>query len=64
LISNLLKKISETPGAPGFETQIRALVKKEIEGLVDEIQVDSMGIFDWYPQRERTEAHDGGGTHG
>lgn len=39
----LLKKISETPGAPGFETQIRALVKKEIEGLVDEIHVDSMG---------------------
>jgi putative aminopeptidase FrvX len=40
---DLLKKISETPGAPGFETQIRALVKKEIEGLVDEIHVDSMG---------------------
>ena len=39
----LLKKISETPGAPGFETQIRNLVKKEIEELVDELVVDSMG---------------------
>ena len=39
----LLKKISETPGAPGFETLIRNLVKKEIEGLVDELVVDSMG---------------------
>ncbi|HJW29870.1 MAG TPA: M42 family metallopeptidase, partial [Saprospiraceae bacterium] len=39
----LLKRISETPGAPGFETQIRNLVKKEIEGLVDEVYIDSMG---------------------
>lgn len=39
----LLKRISETPGAPGFETQIRTLIKKEIEGFVDEIQIDSMG---------------------
>jgi putative aminopeptidase FrvX len=39
----LLKKISETPGAPGFETQIRNLVRKEIEGLVDEFSIDSMG---------------------
>lgn len=39
----LLKRISETPGAPGFETQIRTLIKKEIESYVDEIQIDSMG---------------------
>ena len=39
----LLKRISETPGAPGFETQIRKLIKKEIESYVDEIQIDSMG---------------------
>lgn len=39
----LLKKISETPGAPGFESQIRDLIKKEITGLVDEVYVDSMG---------------------
>ena len=40
---DLLKRISETPGAPGFEAQIRNLVKKEIEGLVDEMYIDSMG---------------------
>ena len=39
----LLKRISETPGAPGFETLIRNLVKKEITGLVDDMQIDSMG---------------------
>ncbi len=39
----LLKRISETPGAPGFETQIRNLIKGEIEGLVDEMYIDTMG---------------------
>ncbi len=39
----LLKKISETPGAPGFETQIRDLIKGEISGLVDEMYIDTMG---------------------
>ena len=39
----LLKKISETPGAPGFETRIRNLVKQEISGLVDEMYIDTMG---------------------
>ena len=39
----LLKKISETPGAPGFETQIRNLIKEEISGLVDEMYIDTMG---------------------
>ncbi len=39
----LLKKISETPGAPGFETQIRDLIKGEIAGLVDEMYIDTMG---------------------
>ncbi|MDX1666484.1 MAG: M42 family metallopeptidase [Saprospiraceae bacterium] len=39
----LLKKICETPGAPGFEQRIRALVIREIESLVDDISVDAMG---------------------
>lgn len=39
----LLKKISETPGAPGFETQIRDFIKSEIAGLVDEMYIDAMG---------------------
>lgn len=40
---NLLKKICETPGAPGFEERIRKLIIQEIELLVDEWQVDNTG---------------------
>lgn len=39
----LLKKISETPGAPGFEHKVRRLVIEEIKDLVDEYFIDSMG---------------------
>ncbi len=39
----LLKKICETPGAPGFEQKIRELVLKEVRPLVDEVNVDAMG---------------------
>lgn len=39
----LLAKICEVPGAPGFEKPIRDLVLKEVEGLADEVRVDSMG---------------------
>lgn len=40
---NLLKRISETPGAPGFEAPIRNLVIQEVKPWVDEINVDNMG---------------------
>lgn len=39
----LLAEICKTPGAPGFEQQVRALVLRELEGLVDEIELDNMG---------------------
>ncbi|RME09157.1 MAG: M42 family peptidase [Bacteroidetes bacterium] len=39
----LLKKICEVPGAPGFEKRIRNFVVETIEPLVDEIKVDNMG---------------------
>ncbi len=39
----LLKKISETPGTSGFEKPIRDLIINEIEGLVDDINVDNIG---------------------
>jgi len=39
----LLSKICKCPGAPGFEQPIRALVMKELKGLVDEIRTDAMG---------------------
>lgn len=39
----LLAKICKTPGAPGFEQQVRALVLSQLKGLVDEVQTDNMG---------------------
>lgn len=39
----LLKKLTQTPGTPGMENEIRSLIRKEMEGLVDEIRVDNLG---------------------
>jgi endoglucanase len=39
----LLKKICETPGAPGFEQRIRALVLEEVRSLADHVEIDPMG---------------------
>ncbi len=39
----LLKKICEAPGVPGYESRIRNLVIKEVEPLVDSLEVDNMG---------------------
>jgi tetrahedral aminopeptidase len=39
----LLKKICETPGAPGFEKDIRTLIIQELNGLCDEVRLDAMG---------------------
>jgi len=40
---DLLAKICKTPGAPGFEQKVRALVLEELKGLTDEVEVDNMG---------------------
>ncbi len=40
---DLLAEICKTPGAPGFETQIRNLVLEKLKDLADEVRVDSMG---------------------
>jgi len=39
----LLKKICEVPGAPGFETPIRNQIIKEIKDHVDSYEIDNMG---------------------
>ena len=39
----LLKTISETPGAPGFEKPIRDVVIKEIKDFVHDYSVDNLG---------------------
>jgi len=40
---DLLKRLCETPGAPGREHRVRALIEAEIKGLFDETRVDPMG---------------------
>ncbi|MEQ9038676.1 MAG: M20/M25/M40 family metallo-hydrolase [Silicimonas sp.] len=39
----LLKHLCETPGVPGHEERVRDLIRKEIEGLADEVHEDPMG---------------------
>lgn len=40
---DLLKIVSETPGAPGFENRIRDFVIAEVKDLVDELSIDNLG---------------------
>ena len=40
---DLLKRLCETPGAPGREHRVRALIEDEIKGLFDEVRTDAMG---------------------
>jgi endoglucanase len=39
----LLSKVCKVPGAPGYEQRVRELVIKELDGYVDEIELDPMG---------------------
>lgn len=39
----LLRALCETPGIPGREERVRALIESEIDGLFDEVRTDSMG---------------------
>lgn len=39
----LLKELCECPGIPGREERLRAMVRRELEGVVDEWQVDALG---------------------
>ncbi len=40
---DLLRKICQTPGAPGFEQKIRTLIINEVTPYVDEVTVDPIG---------------------
>ncbi len=42
-METLIKKLVEAYGPSGFEGQMRALIRPEIESLADEISVDAMG---------------------
>ncbi len=40
---DLLKRLCETPGIPGREERVRALIELEVKGLFDEVRTDPMG---------------------
>ncbi len=40
---DLLKRLCETPGIPGREERVRALIEKEVAGLFDEVRSDALG---------------------
>jgi putative aminopeptidase FrvX len=40
---DLLKRLCETPGVSGREDRVRELIKSEIDGLFDHVEVDAMG---------------------
>lgn len=41
--SELLAELTETSGVPGYEDRIREIVRREFDGIVDEIRTDAMG---------------------
>ena len=54
---DLLKRLCETPGVPGHEHRVRALIEAEIEGLFDHVETDPMGSL-----LCRRDARGGGGA--
>ncbi|OWZ82819.1 M42 family metallopeptidase [Natranaerobius trueperi] len=40
---DLFKKLTQTPGIPGREEQIREVIKKEMNEFCDEVRVDALG---------------------
>ncbi|WP_458206507.1 M42 family metallopeptidase [Haladaptatus sp. NG-SE-30] len=39
----LLRELTETSGAPGYEDRIREIVRRELDGEVDQLHTDAMG---------------------
>ncbi|MDL5363730.1 M42 family metallopeptidase [Halalkalicoccus sp. NIPERK01] len=40
---DLLKRLTETRGVPGYEDRVREIVREELSGEVDELRTDAMG---------------------
>lgn len=40
---DLLKRLCETPGVPGREERVRAVIEREIAGMFDSVEADVMG---------------------
>ena len=47
-ILELLQELSEAPGVPGNEDEVRAIIRSRITGLVDGMETDDMGnLYTW-----------------
>ena len=42
-MKSLLQKLVETPGPPGYETEVRKLVRSQVEAYAEDIRVDGLG---------------------
>jgi endoglucanase len=42
-MKSLIQKLVETPGPSGYEVQVRAVVRAEVEPYADEVRVDNLG---------------------
>jgi putative aminopeptidase FrvX len=42
-MKKLIQMLVETPSPSGYEAQIRAIIREEVEPLVDEVRVDNLG---------------------
>jgi putative aminopeptidase FrvX len=42
-MKQLIQKLVETPGPSGYETQIRSMVRAEVEPYADDLKVDALG---------------------
>lgn len=58
----LLKRLCETPGIPGREERVRALIEKEIDGLFDEVRTDPMGNLICKREARAKKGKKGGGA--
>ena len=53
---DLLQRLCETPGVPGHEERVRAVIMEEIAGLFDEVSTDPMGSLHCVRKAEREDA--------
>jgi endoglucanase len=51
-----LKQLSEAPGVPGREERVREILRREAEGLFDEVSVDPLGSLIGIKRSKRPEA--------
>src|SRR5512139_982693 len=57
-MKRLLQKLTETFGPSGYEDDIRAVIRHEVEPLADEIRVDALGNL--IARKSPTEGSKGG----